>query len=252
MDRARRANLYERFERAIEIPMLILSLVFLMLVLAQEMTTLDAVTSQTIEVMLGIIWGSFAAELALKLYLAPDRKAFLISHWADVLIVALPFLRVVRLLRVIPVSMRAWRQLRRIFRSNTLSMVGLTSLITLIMSSVLVYLAEVPTDSPIENYGDALWWATATITTVGYGDMYPVTALGRGVAVFLMLTGIALFGLLTANVAAFFVEEDKQTHQEADLNQVLERLNQIEHQLTSLQQARHLPRLRSYRSRIRR
>ncbi len=61
--------------------------------------------------------------------------------------------------------------------------------------------------STIHNYGDALWWAIVTVTTVGYGDKYPVTAGGRGVAVVLMLVGIGLIGVLTATVASYFVEE---------------------------------------------
>ncbi|PRQ62321.1 potassium channel family protein, partial [Vibrio sp. V01_P9A10T6] len=69
------------------------------------------------------------------------------------------------------------------------------------------------------------------ITTVGYGDMYPITPFGRGVAVFLMLTGITLFGLLTASVASFFIEEDGQSaehnsaHHTKQLNKVLKQLS---------------------------
>lgn len=252
MDRERRATLYRKFDRAVEIPMLALALLFLLLVLVQETVPLMPTAQQSVDVMLWIIWGVFATELALKLYLAPDRLAFLRTHWADLLIVAVPFLRPLRLLRVILVSARTLRQFRKIVRSHTLSLVGFTSLTTIIVSSVLVFIAEEPTDSPIENYGDALWWAATTITTVGYGDMYPVTGLGRGVAVFLMFTGIALFGLLTANVAAFFVDEDKQDAQAPNLDQVLQRLDQLEQRLTAPPPPRPLPRLRTYRSRGRR
>lgn len=84
--------------------------------------------------------------------------------------------------------------------------------------------------SNIHNYGDALWWAIVTVTTVGYGDKYPVSAGGRGVAVILMLVGIGLIGVLTATVASYFVEE-KSDQEKADLN---ERLDRIETMLTQL------------------
>ncbi len=63
--------------------------------------------------------------------------------------------------------------------------------------------AEQGSDGSITTFADAVWWALTSITTVGYGETYPVIALGRGVTVVLMIAGISLFGLLTANVAAF-------------------------------------------------
>jgi voltage-gated potassium channel len=59
----------------------------------------------------------------------------------------------------------------------------------------------------IHDFGDALWWAVVTVTTVGYGDKLPVTGAGKFVAVALMLTGIGLVGVLTATVASFFVQQ---------------------------------------------
>jgi voltage-gated potassium channel len=63
--------------------------------------------------------------------------------------------------------------------------------------------------SNIHGFADALWWAVVTVTTVGYGDKFPVTAAGRGVAVVLMLVGIGLIGVLTATVSSFFVSEQR-------------------------------------------
>ncbi|HET8766046.1 MAG TPA: potassium channel family protein, partial [Pedococcus sp.] len=59
----------------------------------------------------------------------------------------------------------------------------------------------------ITTFGDALWWSATTVTTVGYGDRYPVTGQGRIVAVALMVTGIALLGVITAAIASWFVEK---------------------------------------------
>jgi voltage-gated potassium channel len=250
MDRARRATLFRSVERMLDIPMLVLSLLFLGLSLSLELLPLSARTTNVIENMLGLIWGLFAAELALKLYLAPDRRLFLRTHWIDVVIVVLPFLRSLRVLRTFVLSSRVLRQIRHMLRQYTLSLVGLTSLVTVGIASALVYLTERETDGPIQDYGDALWWAAATITTVGYGDVYPTTGLGRGVAVFLMVTGIAMFGLLTANVAALFVDEDQQTkaQQPLEMAQIMARLDQLEQQIVQAAPRRRLPRLRSYRA----
>ena len=75
-------------------------------------------------------------------------------------------------------------------------------------AALAVYIAERESGGSIASFSDAVWWAVTTITTVGYGDTYPTTPTGRGIAVLLMLAGISLFGLLTARIAAFFVEEE--------------------------------------------
>ena len=75
--------------------------------------------------------------------------------------------------------------------------------------------------------------AAATITTVGYGDVYPKTPAGRGAAVALMLVGISMFGLLTARVAAVFVESDEEEQGSKDprIAEILRRLERIERSL---------------------
>ncbi len=88
--------------------------------------------------------------------------------------------------------------------------------------------------SNIESFPDALWWAIVTATTVGYGDHFPLSVEGRAVAVVLMMVGIGALGIVTANIAAFFIESD-----EADANQeVLDRLDRIERALLELTSTR--------------
>jgi voltage-gated potassium channel len=81
--------------------------------------------------------------------------------------------------------------------------------------------------SNIHSYADALWWAVSTLTTVGYGDRFPVTAAGRGVAVLLMLTGIGLLGVVTATLASYFTGQ-RAEQAESDLARVEARLERIE------------------------
>jgi len=103
-----------------------------------------------------------------------------------------------------------------------------------VCSAVEVAFEQHAPDANIHNFGDALWWAVVTVTTVGYGDKYPVSAGGRGVAVVLMLTGIGLVGVLSATVASYFVGQ----RAEADMTELHRRLDRIESALTLALSAR--------------
>ena len=85
----------------------------------------------------------------------------------------------------------------------------------------------------IHGFADAVWWAVVTVTTVGYGDKYPLTAAGRGVATVLMFVGIGLIGILTATIASYFVDERaSETH--AEIVTVRAQLDRLETLLQSL------------------
>lgn len=223
----RRTILFERVERATELPMLLLALAFLVAVGLPEVMDLSEQWLQALDYVTWIVWAGFAFELAVKTYLAPNRRRYLIEHWMDVISVLVPFLRPLRLLRLVAVGIRFWVEARTVLRERTFGVIGTTSLLAVCAAAALVYLAERGGDGPIQTFPDALWWASATITTVGYGDVYPKTPAGRGVAVFLMLVGISLFGLLTARVAAFFVEGGQSADSDR-CAEILERLERIE------------------------
>jgi voltage-gated potassium channel len=84
------------------------------------------------------------------------------------------------------------------------------------VSSIAILQFEGPPDSNIKTAGDALWWAMATVTTVGYGDKFPVTPEGRIIASFLMVCGVGLFGTLSGFVASWFLRPSHDEH-EGDL-----------------------------------
>lgn len=145
-----------------------------------------------------------------------------------------------------PISTRTRRPWRSIHLRIVLAITVLTSSIVA-AEAWLVWLVE--RDAPgstIRNYPDALWWAMETVTTVGYGDHHPVTTGGRFVAASLMVIGLALVGVITATVVTwFFAEVDvvaevrrieaEEAVEEATLEQVLRRLEQIDARLARLE-----------------
>lgn len=130
------------------------------------------------------------------------------SHWYDVALIALPMLRPLRLLRLLAFA-------RVLNRSAAASLIGRVSTYvagTAVMSLGLGALAVLDAEQDasganITTFDDALWWSATTVTTVGYGDLFPVTTTGRFVALALMLVGIACIGAITAGVAAWLVAQ---------------------------------------------
>lgn len=202
----------ERWESRSEVPLLLLALAFLVAyawpVLDPRLepdllTTLDAVS--------WAVWAAFVVDFAVRLALADERRRYALAHWYDVALIALPMLRPLRLLRLLAFA-------RVLNRSATSGLVGRvstyvagTALMAVGLGAVAVLDAE--QDAPganITTAGDALWWACTTVTTVGYGDRFPVTTEGRFVAVALMLVGIAVVGAVTASVAAWMISQVNQ------------------------------------------
>jgi voltage-gated potassium channel len=123
-------------------------------------------------------------------------------------LVAFPFLRPLRALRLLVLFERAFSGMQqKLYVNIPVYVAGAASLLVL-MGGATLYSVEVDAvDTNIKSPQDALWWAAVTVTTVGYGDKYPVTGQGRLVAVGLMITGIAVVGTVTASLAAWIVEK---------------------------------------------
>lgn len=153
-----------------------------------------------------VVWAAFAADYLMRLGLADSKRAFVRTHWLDLAAVVLPMIQPLRLLRVVSTLMLVGRRARMAPQIRLTTYVA-GSVVGLLMFGSLAVLS-VERDAPdgnIKNLGDALWWSVTTMTTVGYGDHSPTTGLGRLLAVGLMLSGIALLGVVTANIAAWFI-----------------------------------------------
>jgi voltage-gated potassium channel len=241
--RQRRQELADRVERAVRLPMTLLAIAFVLAIVLPELADVPPELEETLEVINWLIWAVFAFELGLMTYLSADRRRYLMTHWVDVLTVLLPFLRPFRLLRIVIVSARLWVAVKVLIYQRTFSTVAMTGLLSSVAAATLVYAVERGGEGPIQTYADALWWAAVTVTTVGYGDVYPKTPAGRGIAFLLMLIGISMFGLLTARIAAFFVEASEEDTSSKKLDEVLARLERLERELrqTALTPSSPLP-----------
>ena len=155
-----------------------------------------------------VTWVLFAVDYGVRLWLSRDRRTFLRRHKLDLAAVALPALRPLRLLTMITVLNRNAGPLLR--GKVTAIMVAAASLLILLSSIAILDAERGRQGANIETFGDALWWAMATVTTVGYGDHYPVTTEGRLVAVVLMLTGISVIGVVSATFGSWLTERAHQ------------------------------------------
>jgi voltage-gated potassium channel len=169
----------------------------------------DPVPSSTqtlLNIVQWISWIAFAADLIYGLSKAKDKAKYLKKHPLEVVAVLFPFLRPLRLMRVISFGGLAIQKVA-IGRQFAITIkVFIASIFIAYISAVQITITERAVEgSNIHNFGDGLWWAISTVTTVGYGDRYPTTTEGRFLAVVLMIMGISLVGVITASVAAWFV-----------------------------------------------
>ncbi len=168
-----------------------------------------------------VVVAVFFADLITRVVLVDgSRRSYLVRHWYDVAIVVLSVLPVARPLRALralqllrgvrafiaahkaaTTMTRAWKSLHG--KALIVSCAALSAVAVLA-----VYEAEHAAGGSIDSLEDTLWWAAATVTTVGYGDLSPGTTAARAAAVVLMVCGVSLFGLLTANVSARFLKND--------------------------------------------
>jgi len=164
-------------------------------------------TQAQIEIIQWVCWFAFALDLVAEVISADSKKQYLYRHPLEIASVFLPFLRPLRLMRVISFGSMAIQKIA-IGRQFAITVkVAITAVFVAYISAVQITISERNVDgSNIKSFEDGLWWAVTTVTTVGYGDRFPTTTEGRLLAVLLMLVGISLVGVITASVASWFVK----------------------------------------------
>ncbi len=240
-----RHDLVDRIERVTRFPMTLLGVTWLVLAVVVLDTDVNGSASKVLVGSLFVLWAVMLVEYLVRLVITPDTPDYVRRRWVEPATVLVPPLQGWHVVGIEKMSLLLHEgELRAesILKHHSLFRVLIAVVATLFLGAWLVLLFdENAKGSNIHDYPDALWWAIVTVTTVGYGDRYPVTEGGRIVAVILMLVGIGLIGVLTATVASVFIKEHTDANKEefkkghADLGQQLsvisDRLADVEHRL---------------------
>jgi len=203
----------------LNIIVLVLSIYVLTSMFFQQFITLSPEVSKVLDLVDNIICVFFLIEFIVRFVKSDNKLKFMKWGWID-LISSIPtfdvlrFGRLFRLFRLLRI-LRALRSTKHIVSfyyqnkaRNTFSLVLMISFLTMIVSSIAVLQVETDPNSNIKTAEDAIWWAYCTISTVGYGDKFPVTTEGRIIGGVLMTVGIGLFGTFTSVMASKFCREE--------------------------------------------
>lgn len=189
-----------------------------------------------------LVWLFFVSETITLTCLTNDKLRYLRSNWINLVIIIMGvpviwgvssyagILRSLRLFLLAAILVNLTETLRQILSKNHLGITLVIAFIIIMLSGILI----AGIDPNIESIWDGLWWAWVTVTTVGYGDVVPVSVAGKLFGALLIFLGIGLFSLLTANFSAFFVSKDEQKTKEIE-KQTLEKLVAIEKKLIILE-----------------
>jgi voltage-gated potassium channel len=200
-----------RHEVAWELGMAVLAIVFVIVGFAIDAAA--AASRPPLEAADTGLTAVFVAEFGSRFLAAFDRRAYLRGHWIDLIalipivrgIRVLRLLRLLRLIRAFAGVFRATQHFERMARHRGLAWLFVAWLAVMVICSIFLYAAENGVNKAITSPLDALWWGIVTLTTVGYGDVYPITAEGRIAASVLMLLGIGLFSAITATLTSFML-----------------------------------------------
>jgi voltage-gated potassium channel len=191
------------------------------------------------EVANWLIWAVFAVELAAILTVATRKRAALRAHWLDAAIVVLTvplvtkalswfrLARFIRLIRLGALTTRVLQSERRVTAGDSLRIAAILTVTAIVVAGAAenaFSAGEFPT------LWDGVWWAVVTVTTVGYGDLYPTSVQGRVIGMVLMFVGIGFLSLLTAAVASRFVKQERSSEHD----ELIEALRRIEADVAEL------------------
>jgi voltage-gated potassium channel len=199
---------------------LVLSLYVLLSLLISTLFELSVELTNLINYIDNAICVVFLIDFGIRFRNAQNKLEFMRWGWID-LIASIPsveFLRAGRILRLIRL-IRVFRALKstkliyehinRSKKQSAITSVALISILMVIFSSIAILQFEIDVNSNIKTAEDAIWWSYVTITTVGYGDKFPITTEGRIIGAILMTAGVGIFGTFTALVSSWFLENKK-------------------------------------------
>jgi voltage-gated potassium channel len=197
---------------------LVLSLYVLLSLLISTVFQLSGELTVLLNYIDNVICIVFLIDFSIRFKNSENKLEFMKWGWID-LVASIPsvdFLRAGRLLRLIRL-LRVFRALKstkliyehinRNKKQSALTSVALISFLMVVFSSIAILQFEKDINSNIKTAEDAIWWSYVTITTVGYGDKFPITTEGRIIGAILMTTGVGIFGTFTALVSSWFIDK---------------------------------------------
>ncbi|MGA7616971.1 MAG: ion transporter [Thermoanaerobaculia bacterium] len=207
----------------LELPMIFLAFVWLILLIVEWVSGLTPFMQQ-----LGtVIWALFVADFLLRFTIAPRKIRFLKRQWLTAISLAVPALRIFRLIRIIRVAAflgelnlvtlvgtmnRSMAAVRRTFRRRGFGyVIALTAVVTF-AGAAGIYAFERGAGNAFDSYGTALWWTAMLMTTMGTGH-WPVSAEGRILTLGLSIYAFAVFGYVTATIASYFIDDSDRTNE---------------------------------------
>ena len=242
------ADVLARWEQAADWPMLVLALGSIPLLV------FESFYPSLFTVLNWLISEVFAVELGVRLVIhGPGRRRYAVSKWYDFAIVALTLipvlmplralrsvrvLKVLKILRLVAFVERGWHTAKRMWAGTSGRWVLVAAVVLIAAASVGVWFFEDGGGGDIDSLGETVWWAIVTMTTVGYGDISPETGGGKAVAILVMLAGITVFGVITANLAAWFTRSKEEAGKDDLARQVSELTAAIERLTAQIEEAR--------------
>jgi voltage-gated potassium channel len=240
----------ERWERKAQLPIVASALLPIVFSLAGT----QSIIADTVMI---VAWIVFIADLVVHVRLVPR---FLRTRWGvfDFVVVILTapwflipglgtarFLMLARLARLVRVVKAGGKKLTQLFEQ--LGRLGIVVSIIIVTCAYVAYHVERATNPLFNSFGTSVWWAVVTITTVGYGDVYPITTAGRITGVVLMFSGLALFGVLAGTLATFFGFGEREdaanaatpARDNASDDELEERLAELEQAIAAIRGALH-------------
>lgn len=231
----------QQLTKAFEWPMLVASLLVIPTI-AIENAGLGAGWTTVATILNWVIWIAFATEFVVLLAVAPHRRHWLATHVLELSIVILtpPFgpaalqsaraFRLLRLLRLLRVAKLG----RSLFSLDGVKWAALIAFLLVEACGVGLVVVEGSHHHPYLSISDGLWWAMTTVTTIGYGDIAPVTTVGRLIAMFIMIIGLGFVAVLTAAIAQHFIAKQASEAQTASTNDILAAVHEVKADLNTL------------------
>lgn len=237
-----------KIDRYTEIPMLILVVVMVITLVIPMVVSVSDATHAFLELIDWIIWAAFALELAVKTYLSPKKLVYLKTHWLDVVVVALPLLRVFRVFRVARLArgarvVRALRfariivffgkftkEVKTIFARNGFNYLLVIFIALIGLGTMLTYSFDQSTQTGAGDLTTSLWLSVVASFSGGFANVYPETPEAKAVSIVLITVGTVIVSYFTASLASYFTEKEQDVEQERieqKLDRLLEEVNKL-------------------------